>query len=68
MTRANFPMPFKAPLLLILPALTAVLHAGVPQKQPLGNYANLWTNSPFTEAGRPSMIWWAIARMFSVNC
>lgn len=41
-------MPFKAPLLLILPALTAVLHAGVPQKQPLGNYANLWTNSPFT--------------------
>jgi hypothetical protein len=48
MTRANFPMPFKAPLLLILPALTAVLHAGVPQKQPLGNYANLWTNSPFT--------------------
>lgn len=48
MTRANFLMPFKAPLLLILPALTAVLHAGVPQKQPLGNYANLWTNSPFT--------------------
>ena len=41
-------MPFKAPLLLILPALTAVLHAGVPQKQPLGNYAKLWTNSPFT--------------------
>lgn len=50
MTRANFPqpMPFKAPLLLILPALTAVLHAEVPQKRPLGNYANLWTNSPFT--------------------
>ena len=41
-------MPFKAPLLLILPALTAALHAGVPQKQPLGNYAKLWTNSPFT--------------------
>jgi hypothetical protein len=48
MTPAIFPMPFKAPLLLILPALTAVLHASVPQKQPLGNYANLWTNSPFT--------------------
>jgi hypothetical protein len=48
MTPANFLMPFKAPLLLILPALTAVLHAGVPQKQPLGNYAKLWTNSPFT--------------------
>ena len=48
MTPAIFPMPFKAPLLLILPALTAVLHAGVPQKQPLGNYAKLWTNSPFT--------------------
>lgn len=48
MTRTNFSMPFKAPLLLILPALTAVLHAGVPQKQPLGNYAKLWTNSPFT--------------------
>ncbi len=47
-TRANFPMPFKFPLLLILPALTAVLHAGVPQKQPLGNYAKLWTDSPFT--------------------
>lgn len=50
MTRANFsqPMPFKATLLLILPALTAVLQAEVPQKRPLGNYANLWTNSPFT--------------------
>ncbi len=48
MTRTNFSMPFKAPLLLILPALTAALHAEVPQKQPLGNYANLWTNSPFT--------------------
>jgi len=48
MTRLYFPMPFNAPYLLILPALTAVLHAGLPQKQPLGNYANLWTNSPFT--------------------
>jgi hypothetical protein len=41
-------MPLKIPSLLILPALTAVLHAGVPQKQPLGNYNRLWTNSPFT--------------------
>lgn len=48
MTRDPFPMPFNAPLLLILPALTAVLQAGVPQKQPLENYARLWTDSPFT--------------------
>lgn len=41
-------MPLKIPSLLLMPALTAVLHAGVPQKQPLGNYANLWNNSPFT--------------------
>lgn len=48
MIRDSFPMPFNAPLLLILPALTAVLQAGVPQKQPLGNYSRLWTDSPFT--------------------
>jgi hypothetical protein len=41
-------MPLKIPPLLILPALIAVLHAGVPQKQPLGNYNRLWSNSPFT--------------------
>ena len=41
-------MPLKIPSLLILPAFIAVLHAGVPQKQPLGNYNRLWTNSPFT--------------------
>lgn len=41
-------MPFKFPLLLILLALTAALHAEVPQKRPLATYANLWTNSPFT--------------------
>jgi len=41
-------MPLKITSLLLLPALIAVLHAGVPQKQPLGNYNRLWTNSPFT--------------------
>jgi hypothetical protein len=41
-------MLLKIPSLLLLPALTAVLHAGVPQKLPLSNYSRLWTNSPFT--------------------
>ena len=41
-------MLLKIPSLLLLPALTAVLHAGVPQKLPLNNYSRLWTNSPFT--------------------
>lgn len=38
----------KIPSLLLLPALTAVLHAGVPQKLPLESYGQLWKNSPFT--------------------
>jgi hypothetical protein len=48
MIHTKFPMTLNAPLLLLLPALTAVLHAGVPQKQPLATYTNLWANSPFT--------------------
>jgi hypothetical protein len=44
----TFPMPINAPSLLLLTALTAVLHAGVPQKQALATYSSLWMNSPFT--------------------
>lgn len=47
-------MPLKFPLLLILPALVAVLRAEVPQKQPLENYAKLWMDSPFTAKPPPS--------------
>jgi len=41
-------MLLKTSSLLLLPALTAALHAGVPQKQPLENYNRLWMDSPFT--------------------